>query len=143
MVRFGKWIRLVSGGSNPASETSGGLASAARAVAPWNASGFWKGITMARTMAETNETDALKRQTFRFSAPTAMSVQLVGDFTQWQKNAIPMQKDKAGIWTASVALPAGKHTYRFVVDGEWRDDPECTLRVANPYGTHNMVRQVT
>ena len=25
---------------------------------------------------------------------------------------------------------------------EWRDDPECTVVVPNPFGTHNAVRQV-
>jgi 1,4-alpha-glucan branching enzyme len=92
---------------------------------------------MARQMG------SAKKQTFRFSAPGATSVLLVGDFTHWQQKAIPMQKAKDGIWTATVDLPPGKHYYRFIVDYEWRDDPECTMRVANPYGGHNMVRQVT
>ena len=82
------------------------------------------------------------KQTFRFSAPGAMSVLLVGDFSHWQQRGIPMQKGKDGIWVATVTLPPGKHTYRFIVDGEWRDDPECTLRVPNPYGSQDMVRQV-
>ena len=82
------------------------------------------------------------KQTFRFSAPTAMSVLLVGDFTHWQQRPIPMQKGKDGVWLATVELPPGKHGYRFIVDGDWQDDPECSLRVSNPYGTENMVRQV-
>ena len=53
-----------------------------------------------------------------------------------------MQKGKDGIWTATVDLPPGKHHYRFIVDSEWRDDPECTLRVPNPFGSENMVRRV-
>jgi 1,4-alpha-glucan branching enzyme len=83
------------------------------------------------------------KQTFRFSAPGAASVLLAGDFTHWQKNAVPMQKAKDGAWTATLGLSAGKHTYRFIVDGEWRDDPDCTVRVANPYGGQDMVRQVS
>lgn len=83
-----------------------------------------------------------RKQTFRITAPDAMSVLLAGDFTHWQSSAIPMQKGKGGIWTASVDLPPGKHTYRFIVDGEWVDDPECTIRIANPYGSQDMVRQV-
>ncbi len=71
-----------------------------------------------------------------------MSVLLVGDFTQWQQKGIPMRKGPDGIWTATVELAPGKHVYRFIVDGEWRDDPECRLRIANPYGTQDMVRQV-
>jgi 1,4-alpha-glucan branching enzyme len=83
-----------------------------------------------------------KDQTFRFTAPSAMSVLLVGDFTHWQSQPIPMRKGLDGIWTASVNLPPGTHTYRFIVDGEWRDDPECTIHVPNPYGGQDMVRRV-
>ncbi|HEV2209168.1 MAG TPA: isoamylase early set domain-containing protein [Verrucomicrobiae bacterium] len=83
-----------------------------------------------------------RKQTFRFSGPSATSVLLVGDFTHWQQNAIPMQRGKNGFWTTTLELQPGKHTYRFLVDGEWRDDPECTLRVPNPFGTEDMVRQV-
>ena len=91
-------------------------------------------------MARIAETS--RKQTFRFTDPTAMSVLLVGDFTHWQAKGIPMHKNKEGIWMATMELPPGKHTYRFIVDGEWRDDPECSLRVANPYGSEDMVRQV-
>jgi 1,4-alpha-glucan branching enzyme len=82
------------------------------------------------------------KQTFRFSAPGALSVLLVGEFTHWQQRAISMRKGKDGIWTATVSLSPGKHSYRFIVDGDWRDDPECTLRVPNPYGSQDMVRHV-
>ncbi len=81
-------------------------------------------------------------QTFRFSAPGAMSVSLVGDFTHWQAKPIPMRKGPDGAWTATVNLAPGTHTYRFIVDGEWRDDPECAIHVPNPYGGQNMVRRV-
>ncbi len=83
----------------------------------------------------------LKKQVFRFRAPEARSVMLVGDFTQWQKHAIPLQKQEGGVWEVGVDLQPGKHTYRFLVDGEWRDDPECRVRVPNPYGTQDMVRE--
>ncbi len=81
-------------------------------------------------------------QTFSFAAPGAMSVQLVGDFTHWQQQPINMQKGADGIWRAVVQLQPGTHHYRFLVDGQWRDDPECMVRVPNPYGGHNAVREV-
>jgi 1,4-alpha-glucan branching enzyme len=81
-------------------------------------------------------------QTFSLLAPDASSVQLAGDFTQWQERPINLQKDADGIWRAAVKLPPGTHHYRFLVDGEWRDDPECTLRAPNPFGGENMTRQV-
>jgi 1,4-alpha-glucan branching enzyme len=83
-----------------------------------------------------------KKQTFAFSAPDAMSVQLVGDFTHWMDRPINLRRNKGGVWRTTVELPRGTHHYRFLVDGQWRDDPECTIRAANPYGGHNTVRQV-
>jgi len=81
-------------------------------------------------------------QTFSLLAPDASSVQLAGEFTQWQERPINLQKDADGIWRATVKLPPGEHHYRFLVDGEWRDDPECTLRAPNPFGGENMTRLV-
>jgi len=45
-------------------------------------------------------------------------------------------------WKVSVPLAPGTYHYRFLVDGEWRDDPESTLRVPNPFGSQNAVRKV-
>jgi 1,4-alpha-glucan branching enzyme len=83
-----------------------------------------------------------KNQTFSFTAPMAMRVQLAGDFTHWQQRPIAMHKGQDGIWRTTVELSPGKHHYRFLVDGQWQDDPECTLRVPNPYGSEDAVRQV-
>jgi 1,4-alpha-glucan branching enzyme len=83
-----------------------------------------------------------QKQVFTFSAPGAISVQLVGDFTHWQERPINLQKGADGLWRATVELAPGTHHYRFLVDGEWRDDPECALRAQNPYGSQNMMRQV-
>jgi len=71
-----------------------------------------------------------------------MSVQLVGDFTHWQQQPINLLRGTDGIWRATVELPPGAHHYRFLVDGQWRDDPECMVLVPNPYGGHNAVREV-
>ena len=81
-------------------------------------------------------------QVFSFNAPEAMTVMLVGDFTHWQKKPISMQRQPNGVWKASVPLAPGTYHYRFLVDGEWRDDPECTLRVPNPYGAQDSVGEV-
>jgi 1,4-alpha-glucan branching enzyme len=86
-------------------------------------------------------TNKNSKQAFHLVAPAAKSVVLVGDFTRWSQQGIPMQRDPNGIWTASVALSPGAHRYRFIVDGEWRDDPACTSRAPNPFGSEDMVRQ--
>jgi 1,4-alpha-glucan branching enzyme len=79
------------------------------------------------------------KQAFAFRAPGALSVMLVGDFTHWQEKPLAMKKQPDGVWRTEVALAPGTYHYRFLVDGEWRDDPENTLRVPNPYGQHNAV----
>ena len=79
---------------------------------------------------------------FAYQAPGALRVQLAGSFTQWQQNLISMVKGADGIWRAKVMLPPRKYQYRFIADGEWHDDPTCTLRVPNEFGTENMLREV-
>ena len=81
-------------------------------------------------------------QIFAIHAPAAMTVQLAGDFTHWQEHPISLKKETGGVWRTQVELPPGTHHYRFIVDGSWTDDPDCTLRVPNSYGGENMVRTV-
>lgn len=88
------------------------------------------------------KTKTSREQTFSIRAQGAASVQLVGDFTHWQKSPIHLRQAGDGIWQAGVPLKPGTYHYRFLVDGQWQDDPECTLRIANPFGSENMVREV-
>lgn len=83
-----------------------------------------------------------RMQTFSLAAADATNVQLVGDFTQWQEKPVNLQKGADGIWRATVELPPGAYHYRYLVDGQWRDDPECAMQVSNPFGGQNAVRQV-
>jgi len=83
-----------------------------------------------------------QKQTFSFKSPAAHSVLLAGDFTRWMENPIPLRKQPDGVWRATASLTPGTYHYRFVVDGEWQDDPECKVRVQNPFGTQNSVVEI-
>ncbi|MEO8429436.1 MAG: isoamylase early set domain-containing protein [Verrucomicrobiota bacterium] len=83
-----------------------------------------------------------KIETFSYLAPEARSVMLTGDFTDWEQNPVPLKKQKSGTWKTTVSLEPGTHEYRFLVDGEWSDDPGCLMRVKNPFGAENCVRTV-
>jgi 1,4-alpha-glucan branching enzyme len=83
-----------------------------------------------------------KQQLFSIKAPTATSVMLAGDFTQWQEKPIQLKKEPTGVWRASVELAPGTHRYRFIVDGQWCDDPTCALHEPNPYGSRDAVLQI-
>ncbi len=85
----------------------------------------------------------LQKVTFSILAPQAQSVFLAGSFNAWAKDATALRKLKNGLWKATVSLEPGRHEYRFVVDGEWTDDPMCDNRVATPFGSSNGVREVS
>jgi len=79
---------------------------------------------------------------FRLLAPQARSVFLCGDFNAWSTSSHPLQKDAEGTWKILTSLDSGVYQYRFVVDGEWKNDPDSVECVANPFGTLNCVKLV-
>jgi 1,4-alpha-glucan branching enzyme len=79
---------------------------------------------------------------FTLTAPAAGRVSLAGDFNNWDPKAMPMRKGADGVWHASVALKPGRHEYRFIADGAWRDDPNAQQRTANGLGSENCVKIV-
>lgn len=77
--------------------------------------------------------------TFSYFAPEAHSVQVAGDFTDWEHAPVELRKSRNGLWKKAVSLAPGRHVYRLLVDGEWCDDPECTLHQPNSLGGENCV----
>ena len=86
--------------------------------------------------------DSSKETSFTFVATNARSVKLVGDFTDWEKASIDMAFSTNGRWSTVVPLKPGQYAYRFIVDGQWQEDPNCHQKVGNPFGTHNSVVEV-
>ena len=84
----------------------------------------------------------LKAIEFRLVAPEASSVKIAADFTNWEKCPLAMIKSENGNWSAALSLPPGQYSYRFIVDGEWCDDPCSTRRTQNPFGSANSVVDV-
>lgn len=96
----------------------------------------------SQTNAESTSSAEHGVAVFRLEAPTAQTVKLVADFTGWDKNPLDLQLSENGFWQITVALPPGRYAYRFLVDGEWYDDPLCAQCEANPFGTTNAVVEV-
>jgi len=80
-----------------------------------------------------------QKVTFSYRAPSAQTVLLAGDFTGWDQAPVGLKKDKNGVWKKTISLPAGRYEYRLLVDGEWRDDPQCANRQPNQFGCENCV----
>jgi 1,4-alpha-glucan branching enzyme len=85
------------------------------------------------------KTTALKKVHFTLSAPEADNVFLLGDFNGWEADPHSLKKDKKGNWKVSINLTPGKYEYRFLVDGEWQDDPNCAARIHNTFGSENCL----
>jgi Glycogen recognition site of AMP-activated protein kinase len=77
---------------------------------------------------------------FVLFAPDAKQVGVAGTFNQWDAAATPLVRTgSAGLWTATLALPAGNHQYAFVVDGaRWVPDPAAPA-VDDGFGRRNSV----
>ncbi len=80
--------------------------------------------------------------TFVLHAPEARSVQLAAEFTEWEDQCLEMRSEPSGVWSITVDLPPGWYLYRFIVDGEWEDDPNCYFKIPNPFGSRDAVVQV-
>jgi len=84
----------------------------------------------------------VKKVAFTLEAPWASSVKLVGDFTGWENQPVPMMHSPEGIWFTTVPLVPGQYSYRFIVDGQWYDDPISNQHIPNPFGTKNALINV-
>lgn len=78
----------------------------------------------------------------RLVHPTAQEVCIAGSFNDWHPDSAPMIRLNEGEWAKEVSLPPGRHEYRFVVDGQWADDPAATETAPNPFGGLNAVVEV-
>ena len=83
-----------------------------------------------------------KRANFRLEAPEAKQVYLAGSFNDWDATCRPLKQDAAGVWKTWLMLAHGEYEYRYLVDGEWVDDPACEEHRTNEYGTDNCVLRV-
>ncbi len=71
----------------------------------------------------------------------ATAAVLVGDFNNWDKDALPMKRAKDGAWKVEVKLEAGhEYQYRYLINGnEWHNDQAADKFAVHPYGGENSV----
>lgn len=79
---------------------------------------------------------------FKLYAPKARKVSLAGTFNNWDAKRLSARLDSKGNWLVKTNLKPGRHEYKFLVDGNWTNDPRCTSCVANAFGTQNCVLEL-
>jgi chromosome partitioning protein len=79
----------------------------------------------------------------RFRDQRASDVRIAGDFNGWVPDkgvrSLIEAEGETRIWTKILHLAPGRYQYRYVVDGEWREDPENPEGVASQVGGRNSV----
>ncbi len=73
----------------------------------------------------------------------AEKVFAAGTFNNWRVDSTPLKRTGNGEWVLPLTLRPGTYEYRFIVDGQWCDDPLATDRVRNPHGGWNAVLKVS
>jgi len=78
-----------------------------------------------------------------FGTGSEKSVSVAGSFNGWNTGANPLKKTGENTWQLSLPLPAGSHTYKLVVDGQWRIDPANKQKAGDGTGNENSLVQVS
>jgi 1,4-alpha-glucan branching enzyme len=88
---------------------------------------------------------AIKRRkvTFSLENADANEVFLIGDFNEWNPKTHPMKSNENGTWVRNVIIPPGKYEYKFLVDGQWKEDPQNDQLYPNCFGTYNNIINVS
>lgn len=78
---------------------------------------------------------------FVFHDDSAASVNLVGDFNEWNTLNHAFGKGTSGLWLAEIPAPVpGSYQYKFLVDGQrWIEDPSNGMRVPDNLGGLNSL----
>ncbi|MFO7653503.1 MAG: alpha-amylase family glycosyl hydrolase [Candidatus Krumholzibacteriia bacterium] len=71
------------------------------------------------------------------------SVHLAGEFNDWNAERDTMSDpDGDGVYTATLALAPGSYQYKYVVDGQWHQDPANPASQPDGFGGQNSVVEV-
>jgi 1,4-alpha-glucan branching enzyme len=77
---------------------------------------------------------------FTYAGAAKSTVALCGDFNNWAPNADALTQAADGTWTITKKLPAGAHSYKFLVDGSnWKPDDGNPNSSDDGFGGKNSV----
>jgi chromosome partitioning protein len=95
-------------------------------------------------LAALDDENAASREVLvRFRNADASDVRIAGDFNGWvpDKGVRSLLESQGSdrVWTKILTLQPGTYEYRYVVDGEWREDPENPQQVPSALGGNNSI----
>ena len=81
--------------------------------------------------------EGVSLSTFQFAPAEGQNPRAVfvaGSFNGWNMGRDRMERGDDGIFRLALSLEPGRHTYKFVVDGEWMADPGNPVQDDSGYG---------
>jgi len=88
------------------------------------------------------ELSKLNEVVLTVKAPDAKEVFIAGEFNNWKLDENSRMEQTNGCWIKRLNLNSGKYRYRFVIDGNWSEDPANPLTQLNNYGTLDSLLEV-
>jgi chromosome partitioning protein len=80
---------------------------------------------------------------FSYFDEKAGDVKLAGNFNDWAaSDRYRLRRSGGGDWRLYLPLNPGLYQYKFIVDGEWKEDPENPSQVTGEFGEKNSVIEV-
>ena len=98
---------------------------------------------VARPAPAKSQSPQPARVSLELVEPAAQQVYVAGSFNGWKPDTTPLMALGNGRWKGDLKLGPGRHEYLFVVDGQWRPDPNARETVQNPFGGQNSVVMVS
>ena len=68
----------------------------------------------------------------------AKKIIVAGSFNKWNEQLFKMKKTKDG-WELTLQIKPGVYQYRFIVDGQWMEDPHNPHKTENEFDEYNSV----
>ena len=78
------------------------------------------------------------KTTFTFTSTGSKEVYITGSFTNWREHVL-MDKTSANTFTKTLSLPIGIHSYKYIIDGEWKIDPSFTTMPDSDGNINNFI----
>ena len=83
------------------------------------------------------------RALFSYFDPEAHEIRVAGEFNNWRPSDRHRLLKKAdGKWSLQIPLMPGKYEYKFIIDGQWREDPANPNQKIGDHGQKNSVLEV-
>ncbi len=83
--------------------------------------------------------DGVTKHRFRVWAPNAVSISVVGDFNEWERDSHPMELIADGVWEAVIEGLQQFDAYKYSIETKRGD----ILTKSDPYATHFETRPAT